>query len=78
MDEIRRIIGEMDEEENELLRQRDQRAKATARFATSAMIFGGILVLVSGLHGGRASSSVPSPSRWRHSCSLWGEWERAT
>ncbi len=46
MDEIRRVIGEMDEEENELLKQRDQSAKATANFAMSAMIFGGLLVLV--------------------------------
>jgi methyl-accepting chemotaxis protein len=46
MDEIRKLIGTMDEEESELLRQRDLRAKSTARFATSAMIFGGLLLLV--------------------------------
>jgi methyl-accepting chemotaxis protein len=46
MDEIRRATGEMDNEENELLKQRDQGAKATAHFATSAMIFGGLLVVV--------------------------------
>jgi methyl-accepting chemotaxis protein len=46
MDEIRKLIGIMDDDESELLRQRDQRAKATAHFAISAMIFGGLLVLV--------------------------------
>src|SRR5258708_38953960 len=40
MDEIRRIIGEMIDEENALLKQRDQSAKATARFAISSMVFG--------------------------------------
>src|SRR5258708_4434109 len=45
MDEIRQVIGAMDEEENELLKQRGDRDKATARFATSAIVFGGILVL---------------------------------
>jgi methyl-accepting chemotaxis protein len=45
MDEIRRIIGEMEQEENELLALRDKSAKATARFAVSAMIFGGLLIL---------------------------------
>jgi methyl-accepting chemotaxis protein len=46
MDEIRKLIDAMDEEESELLRQRDLRAKATAHFAITAMIFGGLLVLV--------------------------------
>jgi methyl-accepting chemotaxis protein len=46
MDDIRIIIGEMDDQENELLKQRSDQAKATAHFATSAIIFGGILVLV--------------------------------
>jgi methyl-accepting chemotaxis protein len=46
MDEIRKVVGVMDDEESELLRQRDLRAKATAHFAVSAMIFGGLLVLV--------------------------------
>jgi methyl-accepting chemotaxis protein len=46
MDQIRRVIGEMDDEENQLLTQRAQTAKATAQFATSAMGFGGLLLLV--------------------------------
>jgi methyl-accepting chemotaxis protein len=46
MDEVRRLLGTMDDAESELLRQRDLRAKATAHFATAAMIFGGLLVLV--------------------------------
>ena len=46
MDEIRRVSAEMDEEENELLRQRDSRAKATAHFATFALTFGGLFALV--------------------------------
>ena len=46
LDEIRRVIGEMDAEESELLRQRDQNAKATAHFATASLLFGGLLILV--------------------------------
>jgi len=46
MDDIRQIVGEMDEEENQLLKERDQRSKATAGFARAAMILGGALVLV--------------------------------
>ncbi len=46
MDDIRQIVGEMDEEENQLLKDRDQRSKATAAFARAAMTFGGALVLV--------------------------------
>jgi methyl-accepting chemotaxis protein len=46
MDQIRRVIGEMDDEENQLLTQRIQLAKATAHFATSAMLWGGLFVLV--------------------------------
>ncbi len=44
MDAIRRVIGEMIDEENALLKQRDQSAKATARFAISSMVFGVLLV----------------------------------
>ncbi len=46
MDEIRKMIQSMNEEETELLSQRDLRAKATASFAMSAIIVGGLLVLV--------------------------------
>lgn len=46
MEEIRGIAGEMDAQESDLLRQRDASAKATARFATTSMLFGGVLVLV--------------------------------
>src|SRR6266404_3941235 len=45
MDEIRRVISEMEEEEGGLLRQRDQRAKATAHFAMASIIFGGLLAV---------------------------------
>jgi methyl-accepting chemotaxis protein len=50
MDGIRRLIDEMDAEESALLAERDRSAKATARFATGALLFGGLLVvaLVSG------------------------------
>jgi methyl-accepting chemotaxis protein len=46
MDEARKIMAEMDSEEDELLKQRDQAAKATAGFARATMIFGGLLILV--------------------------------
>jgi methyl-accepting chemotaxis protein len=46
MDEARRIMAEMTTEEDELLKQRDQVAKTTAGFATAAMIFGGLLILL--------------------------------
>jgi methyl-accepting chemotaxis protein len=46
MDEIRQITAEMDEEENELLRQRDQKVKATSRFAISVTILGVLMVVV--------------------------------
>jgi methyl-accepting chemotaxis protein len=46
MDEIRRVIAEMDGEENDLLKQRDQRSKATAGFAMTSIVFGGLLVIV--------------------------------
>jgi methyl-accepting chemotaxis protein len=46
MDNIRRVIGEMEGEENALLTQRDQRAKETARFALGVMVFGGLLALL--------------------------------
>jgi methyl-accepting chemotaxis protein len=45
MDGIRQATAEMDEEETELLKQRDQRAKETAHFAMTVMTFGGLLVL---------------------------------
>ena len=46
MDDIRRVIGEMDNDENNLLTRRDQQAKTTARFASNAIVFGGLLVLL--------------------------------
>jgi methyl-accepting chemotaxis protein len=46
MDQIRQVIMEMDDEETGLLRRRDVTAKAAAQFATSTMLFGGVLVLV--------------------------------
>jgi methyl-accepting chemotaxis protein len=46
MDEVRRLLSEMIAAEDELLKQRDQASKATAEFSRSAMIFGGLLVVV--------------------------------
>jgi methyl-accepting chemotaxis protein len=46
MDGIRRLIGEMDQEENTLLQERAERAKATAHFSSMAMIVGGVMILV--------------------------------
>ena len=46
MDEIRRVVGAMDDEESGLLKKRDQEAKATAHFATLTMLVGGVLVVV--------------------------------
>jgi methyl-accepting chemotaxis protein len=46
MDEIRQVIGEMDQEENRLLKERDQTSKTTAAFARAAMIVGGSLVFI--------------------------------
>ena len=45
MEEIRRVVGDMNEEENALLRDRDRTVKATARYATASMLFGGALVV---------------------------------
>ncbi|HEY4085241.1 MAG TPA: CHASE3 domain-containing protein [Bryobacteraceae bacterium] len=45
MDDIRRLIAAMDAEESALLRERDAAAKATARFASNTMIFGGAAVI---------------------------------
>jgi len=47
MDEVRRVADEMDAEENALLAQRDQRAKSTAGFAQAAIVWGGLLILIS-------------------------------
>jgi methyl-accepting chemotaxis protein len=46
MDDIRRVVGAMDDEECNLMKRRDLDAKATARFATLAMLIGGLLVVV--------------------------------
>ncbi len=46
MDDIRRVVGEMDQEEAGLLQERAQRARATAEFSSRAMVVGGLLVLV--------------------------------
>jgi methyl-accepting chemotaxis protein len=47
MDEALRIGNEMDAEENGLLAERDRKAKNTAAFAQSAIIWGGLLILIS-------------------------------
>jgi methyl-accepting chemotaxis protein len=46
MDDLRRVVGEMNNEENDLLSRRDQRARATAQYARTAMFSGGLIVLV--------------------------------
>jgi methyl-accepting chemotaxis protein len=46
MDEIRSIVREMEDSEESLLKQRDERAKATANFALAAISFGGVFVLI--------------------------------
>ncbi|HYA16488.1 MAG TPA: CHASE3 domain-containing protein, partial [Bryobacteraceae bacterium] len=46
MDDIRRVVAQMDEEESSLLRERDAKAKSTAQFASSSLITGGLVALV--------------------------------
>jgi methyl-accepting chemotaxis protein len=46
MDQIRRVLAEMEDEEHDLLKQRDQQAKEKASYTTSAIVFGGLLSLV--------------------------------
>jgi methyl-accepting chemotaxis protein len=46
MDEARRVMAEMNDAEDELMKARNQAAKATVDFSRSAMIFGGLLILV--------------------------------
>lgn len=46
MDDIRRAIGQMDDEESALLKERVARAKATAQFASASMIAGGLAVVI--------------------------------
>ena len=46
MDNISSVLAEMESEENELLRRRDERSAATARNATTALVAGGALTLV--------------------------------
>lgn len=46
MDEFRRILSEMDEEESTLLEERADRMKATAQLSFRAMIGGGLVVIV--------------------------------
>lgn len=43
MDEIRKLITEMENEEDDLLRQRDRAAKQTAQFATQSILLGGLI-----------------------------------
>ncbi len=45
MDQARRIAGEMTDEASQVLAQREQASRATARFAEEAIIFGGALAL---------------------------------
>jgi len=66
MDAIRRVIGEMIDEENALLKQRDQSAKATARFAISSMVFGVLLVVALLLTVGAHPALHHAPPRRLH------------
>ena len=77
MDHLRKVADEMTAEENELLAQRDQRAKATAQFAHSAMLLGGLLVLALVSIVGHSDPAFHHASRWPRSCNLWGGWARA-
>ena len=45
MDDMRRVMGEMHNSANELLKQRDENVRSTANFATTAMILGGLAVV---------------------------------
>jgi methyl-accepting chemotaxis protein len=46
MEEARRIMAQMTADEDELVKQRDRAAKATAGFVRATMIFGALLILV--------------------------------
>jgi methyl-accepting chemotaxis protein len=46
MDELRQTLAEMADEEHELLKQRDQQAKAKAGYTTSVIVFGSLLSVV--------------------------------
>src|SRR5690242_16175235 len=43
MDEIRRTLNEIDNEENSLLRQRDDETRQTAKFTSSSILLGGLI-----------------------------------
>ena len=46
MDELRTVAGQINAEETDLLKAREQQAKATAQFSSQAMIVGGLVILV--------------------------------
>jgi methyl-accepting chemotaxis protein len=46
MDDIRRLVAEMDAEESSLLRERAARTRDTAQFSSRAMIWGGVTIVV--------------------------------
>ena len=46
MDQIRGVVGDMDQDEAALLQERAVRAKTTASFSSMAMIVGGVIVLI--------------------------------
>lgn len=43
MDEIRQVLSQLDDEENGLLRERDQEARKTAKFTSSSILLGGLI-----------------------------------
>ncbi len=46
MDEIRKLITEMDSEESALLRERDRETKATSQFTNGSIVLGGLIAAV--------------------------------
>lgn len=62
MDDIRRIITEMDQDESTLLKERSAQANATASFASNAMIVGGLAALtLVGIIGVVVQRSITRP-----------------
>lgn len=45
MDDLRRVLSEMDNEESRLLKERDERSKSTANFAMRTIVLGGLAIV---------------------------------
>jgi methyl-accepting chemotaxis protein len=62
MDDIRQVVAEVDNEENELLRQRSQEAKETADFSERSILAGGLIaLLLAGIVGIVVQRSITRP-----------------